>query len=38
MGYGHKPKTILINILLNIYVKVNLLDEAQALFFDQINA
>ncbi|XP_075674186.1 pentatricopeptide repeat-containing protein At2g03880, mitochondrial [Castanea sativa] len=29
---GHQPKTFLINILLNMYVKFNLLDEAQELF------
>ncbi|KAM7479521.1 hypothetical protein LguiA_027734 [Lonicera macranthoides] len=29
---GYKPKTFLINILLSMYVKFNLLDEAQALF------
>jgi pentatricopeptide repeat protein len=31
-SHGHEPKTFLINILLNMYVKFNLLDEAQALF------
>ncbi|XP_059647351.1 pentatricopeptide repeat-containing protein At2g03880, mitochondrial [Cornus florida] len=29
---GYEPKTFLINIFLNMYVKFNLLDEAQALF------
>ncbi|KAF7127591.1 hypothetical protein RHSIM_Rhsim11G0198300 [Rhododendron simsii] len=29
---GHQPKTFLVNILLNVYLKFNLLDEAQALF------
>ncbi|KAH7836640.1 hypothetical protein Vadar_003800 [Vaccinium darrowii] len=29
---GHQPETFLVNILLNMYVKFNLLDEAQALF------
>ncbi|KAB1209876.1 hypothetical protein CJ030_MR6G004358 [Morella rubra] len=29
---GHQPKTFLTNILLNMFVKFNLLDEAQALF------
>ncbi|GMY22572.1 pentatricopeptide repeat-containing protein At2g03880, mitochondrial [Fagus crenata] len=29
---GYQPKTFLINVLLNMYVKFNLLDEAQALF------
>ncbi|XP_051116541.1 pentatricopeptide repeat-containing protein At2g03880, mitochondrial isoform X2 [Andrographis paniculata] len=29
---GYDPKTFLINALLNMYVKFNLLDEAQALF------
>ena len=29
---GHQPKTFLINILLNMYVKFNLLDQAQELF------
>lgn len=29
---GHQPKTFLVNILLNMYLKFNLLDEAQALF------
>lgn len=29
---GYEPKTFLINILLNMYVKFNLVDEAQCLF------
>lgn len=29
---GHQPKTFLINILINMYVKFNLLEEAQSLF------
>ncbi|PSS21825.1 Pentatricopeptide repeat-containing protein [Actinidia chinensis var. chinensis] len=31
-SYGHRPKTFLMNILLNMYVKFKLLEEAQALF------
>ncbi|KAI8005866.1 Pentatricopeptide repeat-containing protein [Camellia lanceoleosa] len=31
-SHGHRPATFLINILLNMYVKFNLLDDAQALF------
>ncbi|KAL2254043.1 UNVERIFIED_CONTAM: Pentatricopeptide repeat-containing protein, mitochondrial [Sesamum indicum] len=31
-SYGYEPKTFLINTLLNMYAKFNLLDEAQTLF------